>query len=271
MLLLNPLATTAADGWVRTPVPDALAQRTKVCVYDRPGLGQSEGSRAEPSVEAEVARLDAIVDDQLVGAPVVLVGEGYSTFAARAFAKEHLEKVAGLVLVDPPQWPITAKAPVGATPGEQAEYASLAMINDDIGRYGPAGLPPPPVPVLVIGVDASLPDRPPFPGAAVPGQPRPDGTTATTVAAGRRPGLAQQATPARTAQESALQRSSGGRGSGQWVQAWKPEVMVTALTKAARGSATSSAELRPNGSSTLPSSPTGRHPEAASDRRAPTC
>ncbi|MEZ5145418.1 MAG: alpha/beta hydrolase, partial [Acidimicrobiales bacterium] len=230
VLLLNPLATTAADGWVRTPVPDALAQRTKVCVYDRPGLGQSEGSRAEPSVEAEVARLDAIVDDQLVGAPVVLVGEGYSTFAARAFAKEHLEKVAGLVLVDPPQWPITAKAPVGATPGEQAEYASLAMINDDIGRYGPAGLPPPPVPVLVIGVDASLPDRPPFPGAAVPGQPGPDGTTATTVAA-EPPTRTRQQLQRELAQKAPFGKFQAVEGSGQWVQAWKPEVMVTALTK----------------------------------------
>lgn len=230
VLLLNPLATAAADGWVRTPVPDALGARTRVCVYDRPGLGQSASSPGVPTVEAEVARLDAIVGNELVGAPVVLVGEGYSTFAARAYAKEHLDKVAALVLVDPPLWPMTARAPAGATPGEQAEYASLAEINDDLGRYGPAGLPLPPVPVLVIGVDASLPDRPPFPGAALPGQPMPDGTTATTIAA--EPSTkARQQLQRELAQKAPFGRFQAFEGSGEWVQAWKPEATVAALTK----------------------------------------
>jgi pimeloyl-ACP methyl ester carboxylesterase len=230
VLLMAPLATSSADAWVRTPVPDEVAGRTKVCVYDRPGIGQSVESGVEPSVPAEVERLDAIIEQGGVGSPVVLVSEGYSTFIARAYAGEQLEKVAGMVLVDPPLWPLVVTRPDDATPAQTREYDSVAELNDELGRYGAAALPPPPVPTLILGVDADLPARPA--GSSGTATTSPEGTaTATTAPTGapEPPTKRRQALQRELAQKSPFGRFQGVEGSGVEVQWWKPAVLVEAI------------------------------------------
>lgn len=226
VLLLTPLATSAGDAWARTPVPDAIAGRTKVCLYDRPGLGQSADSVVPVSVAGEAARLDAVVDQGGVGSPVVLVAEGYSTFIARQFAKDNRDQVAGMVLVDPPLWPISQPAPGGATEGERAEYDSLAEVDANLARFGAGALPPPPVPVLLLGVDASLPERPPIGGA----QAFEEGGPGTTLAA-EPPTARRQALQKELASKSPFGKFQAVEGSGSDVQLWKPQVLIDAITK----------------------------------------
>jgi pimeloyl-ACP methyl ester carboxylesterase len=78
-----------------------LAQRTRTCVYDRPGLGSSP-ARSSPLqvVDAglnarELAMLLTTAHQQ---EPYVLVGQGYGTLVARAFARLYPGRVHTLVL-----------------------------------------------------------------------------------------------------------------------------------------------------------------------------
>lgn len=226
VLLLTPLATSAGDAWANTPVPDGIAGRTKVCLYDRPGLGQSADSVAPVSVAAEADRLGAVLDQGGVGTPAVLVGEGYSTFIARQYAKDHRDKVAGMVLIDPPLWPESEPAPGGSTPGERAEYDGLAAVDADLARYGAGAMPPPPVPVLVLGVDASLPARPPLAGA----QTDDEGGPGTTVAA-EPPTARRHAVQKELASKSPFGRFQAVDGVGRDVQLWKPQAVLDAITR----------------------------------------
>jgi pimeloyl-ACP methyl ester carboxylesterase len=116
---------------------------------------------------------------------VVLVAQGYGTFIARQYAKDHRDNVGGMVLIDPPLWMYAVQPPTSASKGVIDEYASLLDVDHNLGSYGAGALPPPPVPTVVIGVDGTKTDLPPAPvaGASLDGvqstttlQPLPDPT-----------------------------------------------------------------------------------------------
>ena len=87
--------------WMR--VMPLVAQRGRVCAYDRAGLGWSEPSpRAnEPRTAGALANeLRALLTAANEPGPYVLVGSGLGGYAARLFASRHPRDVAGVVLVD---------------------------------------------------------------------------------------------------------------------------------------------------------------------------
>ena len=160
---VSSLGEDANEGWLASGVPDRVAARTRACVYDRPGLGESgppSSDRSNRTVENHTAELDEILTAVGETKPVVVVGQGYGAFVARLFAKEHLDRLAGLVLVDPTLWLLPTEPPEGSSDGVRAEYAHVGQINTDLGGYGGAALPPPPAPTFIIGVAADLPARP---------------------------------------------------------------------------------------------------------------
>lgn len=80
-------------------VADLLANRHRVIMFDRPGLGGSPPSTAAATLRAEADRLAAL--SEWARAPVIAVGHSYAGFHVEAFARLHPELVTGLVLVDP--------------------------------------------------------------------------------------------------------------------------------------------------------------------------
>ena len=78
-----------------------LAERARVCRFDRPGAGHSaapaEAGRGADELDAE---LDAVVGYAGGGAPVVVVAHSFGGYPARVHAARHPDRVAGLVLVD---------------------------------------------------------------------------------------------------------------------------------------------------------------------------
>ena len=81
-------------------VQKVAATFTRVCAYDRAGLGYSDpspGPRTSGRIAQELSRL---IEQSGLGSPVVLVGASSGGFATRILASEHRELVAGLVLVD---------------------------------------------------------------------------------------------------------------------------------------------------------------------------
>ena len=81
-------------------VQPQIAQFTRVCSYDRAGLGFSYYSR-HPSTSKDFAKeLHALLHNAGVAPPYVLVGHSLGGFDVRLYASLYRNEVAGMVLVD---------------------------------------------------------------------------------------------------------------------------------------------------------------------------
>ncbi len=78
--------------------PD-VARFTRVCSYDRAGMGYSDAGPS-PRTARRIASELAELARSGIGGPVVLVGASIAGFDVRVFASDHPERAAGLVLVD---------------------------------------------------------------------------------------------------------------------------------------------------------------------------
>jgi pimeloyl-ACP methyl ester carboxylesterase len=88
--------TSAAWGWVAP----AVAQVTRVCVFDRAGRGWSDGAPAPQDGRALADDLHLLLERAGVGGPVVLAGHSFGGLYLRAFAARYPSQVAGAVLLD---------------------------------------------------------------------------------------------------------------------------------------------------------------------------
>jgi pimeloyl-ACP methyl ester carboxylesterase len=85
-------------GWCF--VQPTVAGFTRVCSYDRAGMGYSDPGPSPRTARRIASELGQLLDHSGISGPVVLVGASIGGFAVRVFASEHAERVAGLVLVD---------------------------------------------------------------------------------------------------------------------------------------------------------------------------
>ena len=82
-------------------VQPEVAQLTRVCSYDRAGLGWSEHSVRPASLCAMVTELRTALAAIELPRPVILVGHSFGGLIVRAYAAWYPEEVAGLILIDP--------------------------------------------------------------------------------------------------------------------------------------------------------------------------
>ena len=79
---------------------DAIAQLTRVCIYDRPGYGWSDPS-PKPRCSSEIVReLDLLLTKAAIEPPYILVGNSFGSYNVRLYARQFPEKVAGIILTD---------------------------------------------------------------------------------------------------------------------------------------------------------------------------
>jgi pimeloyl-ACP methyl ester carboxylesterase len=91
------MSPSAAWGWVQLNV----AKVTRVCSYDRAGLGWSEAS-VEPFDPARVPdELHALLTGARIPGPYVLAGQALGAAFVRLYARRYPGEIAGLVLVEP--------------------------------------------------------------------------------------------------------------------------------------------------------------------------
>jgi pimeloyl-ACP methyl ester carboxylesterase len=97
VILDTGLGGSSADwGFVQ---PD-VARFTRVCSYDRAGMGYSDPGPSPRTARRIASELAEVLVRSGIGGPVVLVGASIAGFDVRVFASDHPERAAGLVLVD---------------------------------------------------------------------------------------------------------------------------------------------------------------------------
>jgi pimeloyl-ACP methyl ester carboxylesterase len=77
-----------------------VAKATRVCSYDRAGLGWSEASPYPRTSEVMVQELHTLLRNTGIEGPYTLVGHSFGGINVRLFAQQYRDEVAGMVLVD---------------------------------------------------------------------------------------------------------------------------------------------------------------------------
>ena len=88
----------SSAGWYVVQ-PD-VARFTRVCSYDRAGMGYSDPGPSPRTARRIASELAKLLDRGGIAGPVVLVGASFAGFNVRVFASDHPERAGGLVLVD---------------------------------------------------------------------------------------------------------------------------------------------------------------------------
>ena len=83
-----------------TRARERIATRTKVCSYDRSGHGWSDPGPGVASTGSLVRDLAVLQDRAKLPSPFVLVSSSIGGLTAELFARQHPERVAGLVFLD---------------------------------------------------------------------------------------------------------------------------------------------------------------------------
>ena len=97
-VLLQPGAGEFSSnmGWIAP----AVAQQTRVCVYDRAGRGWSDPADAPQDGAALVADLHTLLARAHVAGPYVVAGHSFGGLYTLAFAARYPDEVVGMVLLD---------------------------------------------------------------------------------------------------------------------------------------------------------------------------
>jgi pimeloyl-ACP methyl ester carboxylesterase len=106
-------------------VQRAVSSVTRTISYDRAGVGKSQLTVPDGSLDIMVDELDRILGEENIPGPYVLVGHSSGGHIARYFAYKYPAKVAGMVLIDPTPEYMDDEIRRLKTPAEIRSYDSL--------------------------------------------------------------------------------------------------------------------------------------------------
>ena len=118
-------------------VQAAAAEFTRVCAYDRPGLGWSSPGATALTADQMAENLRQALETAGESGPYVLVGHSIGGVYVRVFAQKYPEDVAGLVLVDSAHENQQQRMPADSMKGLQA----LKWLTYALGALAPFGIP----------------------------------------------------------------------------------------------------------------------------------
>jgi pimeloyl-ACP methyl ester carboxylesterase len=161
----------SADAWVS--VQPEIARFTRVCSYDRAGLGQSDSAPSGVrTVQDSVDDLHALLAAADISGPMVLAGHSLGGLIVRLYASQYPNDVAGVVLVDgmPPDLQASGLALLPAEERRETFTIMRGLHPQDPEHLDiiASGIwvmahPPAPVPTVVLaaglhGAPGALPD-----------------------------------------------------------------------------------------------------------------
>ncbi len=110
--------TSSSWGWIQPSV----AKTTRVCAYDRAGMGWSDSSPAPRDVQNIATELHTLLQNAQIPGPYVLAGWSYGGMYVRQYAGQYPDEVAGMVLLDS-----SSPEQCTSTPDTQAQCDTMAM------------------------------------------------------------------------------------------------------------------------------------------------
>jgi pimeloyl-ACP methyl ester carboxylesterase len=90
----------AAESFWWYWVQNQMAAHTRVCAYDRAGLGWSEPADSPRDPVTIVGELHTLLEEAGVQPPYVMAGHSYGGILTRIYAAQYPEEVTGVVMVD---------------------------------------------------------------------------------------------------------------------------------------------------------------------------
>ena len=99
VILSAGMGETSGTAWSR--VQADMAKITRVCSWDRPGFGLSDGTAAPVDVSTIADDLATALATGTLPGPYVMVGHSLGSYESLLFTDRHPDQVVGMVLVDP--------------------------------------------------------------------------------------------------------------------------------------------------------------------------
>ena len=133
-------------------VKQGVSDTTRVCAYDRAGMGWSEMGPEPRDARQITGELHALLEGAGIEGPYVLVGHSFGGLYLQTYAARYPDEVAGMALVDssqPDQFSYQPVARDSYKPQKQFDVASLGGTDWDrplgVSKFAPAPpeLPPP--------------------------------------------------------------------------------------------------------------------------------
>ena len=148
------------------PVQAKLAEATRVCAYDRAGLGWSDGTNDSMSPEQVAANLNALLQNAAIEPPFILVGHSRGGLYSRSFYHQFPSAVKGMVLIDS----VHDNAPARELPYAREEYlkqkiqTAIAVPLSKIGfirlmGWANADRQPSPLPANILAAKTAVQNR----------------------------------------------------------------------------------------------------------------
>ncbi len=126
-------------AWIQPEV----AKVTRVCAYDRAGIGWSESSPNPRDAQHMAIELHALLEHAKIEGPLILVGHSFGGVVTHVYAKQYPNQVVALVWLDrmhPDQW---TRLPEAQTQQQQiTQMALLGRLTAPIGLVRLAGFFP---------------------------------------------------------------------------------------------------------------------------------
>ena len=133
-VVLNSGAGGFSAEW--SLVQPELAKTTRVCGFDRAGMGWSEPGPAPRSPAHIADELHTLLTNAGIDGPIVLVAHSAGGKHARLYAQRHAEQVAGIVLVDARSEYVDDRLTPERAAAERAEYQGFQSQIATLSRFG---------------------------------------------------------------------------------------------------------------------------------------
>jgi pimeloyl-ACP methyl ester carboxylesterase len=140
-VVLQPGGGDFSSVWAR--IAPAVAARTRVCVYDRPGRGWSEPTDSPQDASQVAADLHTLLQRAHVPGPYVLAGHSFGGLYVLTHANRYPDDVVGMVLIDstnPASRAVPANAKALDTDSYDAATSRVAALAAAAARVGAARL-----------------------------------------------------------------------------------------------------------------------------------
>jgi pimeloyl-ACP methyl ester carboxylesterase len=137
-------------------VQPLIARDTRVCAYDRAGLGRSAPPTAgKRTALTQVHDLNALLAAARIPGPYVVVGHSWGGFLARLFAWAYPRRTAGVVLIDATTFPYLTPATIQRLPRKRTrEGIDLAAAVNESAAVKTLGH----LPLIVLGSNKPPPE-----------------------------------------------------------------------------------------------------------------